>query len=662
MAANRKLQTEIQQVLKKYEEGVVLFDDIWDKVYAAGQQSLKEKYESDLKKEIKKLQRLRDQIKTWLSSSEVKDKGPLLEARKVIESKMEQFKICEKDTKTKAYSKEGLARDSKVDPKEALREEKRNWINDCLERLNDLINSVEADKEKLLSAKGNKAKNKEQIEKFDNRIQKNKWHINKLETIIKLLDNDDLDPAALDSIKDSLEYYIESAAEDDGAVGVEDEFDIYEDLQLDSIIPAAVVAIPAAFELSPRSVSTSDQNDSSAAVVATPVVLEGAVSAVGESSDSGDANVSTSGGKKSSASTLTSMMGLGGGISIGAGKTAATSSTVSNKPASSVSGGPTAASSGAVAPAAVPKPPLPAAKVSAAKAAAPIPVPAPTLAAAPPAVPAPSPGVAGKAPFTQSPKKSAPSLSAPSEATSILPAVELPSAAPAPPTAAAAANTAAPLSWAHAAATSSAGAATAKAAAGPITSSSPAQAAIAGGLSKSSLVNSSSTPAPASSVPALTNISAIPQPPLPPAAAPSNNSQRVLPQMPLPVPAAAVPSSLNPSTAPLPSSVPPAQAGSGALAVSSGEGAVHVQPAAQVSPPVPSANALINNIVGPGPGPSHVPGANPSPALLPIGTVGGAQLNPNLPVHPPPPPKLNAAHAMNSELAVPYTFSMSLFV
>jgi CCR4-NOT transcription complex subunit 3 len=52
-------------------------------VYAASQQSQKEKYEVDLKKEIKKLQRLRDQIKTWISSSEVKDKNDLMDARKV---------------------------------------------------------------------------------------------------------------------------------------------------------------------------------------------------------------------------------------------------------------------------------------------------------------------------------------------------------------------------------------------------------------------------------------------------------------------------------------------------------------------------------------------------------------------------------------------------
>ena len=45
-----------------------------------------EKYEEDLKKEIKKLQRLRDQIKTWLASGEIKDKTSLMENRKLIES------------------------------------------------------------------------------------------------------------------------------------------------------------------------------------------------------------------------------------------------------------------------------------------------------------------------------------------------------------------------------------------------------------------------------------------------------------------------------------------------------------------------------------------------------------------------------------------------
>jgi len=84
MSANRKLQTEIDRTLKKVEEGVEIFDEIWDKVYSATQQNQKEKYEVDLKKEIKKLQRHRDQIKTWVASSDIKDKRPLTDARRGV--------------------------------------------------------------------------------------------------------------------------------------------------------------------------------------------------------------------------------------------------------------------------------------------------------------------------------------------------------------------------------------------------------------------------------------------------------------------------------------------------------------------------------------------------------------------------------------------------
>ena len=80
----------------------------------------------------------------------------------IIEGKMELFKICEKDTKTKAYSKEGLAREARLDPKEAERDEKRSWLNDCLERLNDVIDTVSMEIEKASAGRG-KGKNKEQV-------------------------------------------------------------------------------------------------------------------------------------------------------------------------------------------------------------------------------------------------------------------------------------------------------------------------------------------------------------------------------------------------------------------------------------------------------------------------------------------------------------------
>src|SRR4051794_27916541 len=53
---------------------------------AANNATQKDEYETDLKSQIKKLQRLRDQIKTWLTSNDIKDKTQLLDNRRLIET------------------------------------------------------------------------------------------------------------------------------------------------------------------------------------------------------------------------------------------------------------------------------------------------------------------------------------------------------------------------------------------------------------------------------------------------------------------------------------------------------------------------------------------------------------------------------------------------
>lgn len=83
--ASRKLQQEIDKTFKKVDEGIEAFNDIYDKIYSSQNAAQKEKLEDNLKREIKKLQRFRDQIKTWAAGNEVKDKNPLLENRKRIE-------------------------------------------------------------------------------------------------------------------------------------------------------------------------------------------------------------------------------------------------------------------------------------------------------------------------------------------------------------------------------------------------------------------------------------------------------------------------------------------------------------------------------------------------------------------------------------------------
>jgi CCR4-NOT transcription complex subunit 3 len=80
------VKAEIDRTLKKVFEGVELFESIHDKLMASTNATQKEKLETDLKTQIKKLQRLRDQIKTWLTSNDIKDKTQLLDNRKLIET------------------------------------------------------------------------------------------------------------------------------------------------------------------------------------------------------------------------------------------------------------------------------------------------------------------------------------------------------------------------------------------------------------------------------------------------------------------------------------------------------------------------------------------------------------------------------------------------
>lgn len=81
----RKLQQEIDKTFKKVAEGLAAFDGIYEKIESSSNSGQKEKLEDNLKREIKKLQRFRDQIKTWAAGNDVKDKTPLTNERKKIE-------------------------------------------------------------------------------------------------------------------------------------------------------------------------------------------------------------------------------------------------------------------------------------------------------------------------------------------------------------------------------------------------------------------------------------------------------------------------------------------------------------------------------------------------------------------------------------------------
>uniref|UniRef100_A0A452U3F2 CCR4-NOT transcription complex subunit 3 n=1 Tax=Ursus maritimus TaxID=29073 RepID=A0A452U3F2_URSMA len=234
MADKRKLQGEIDRCLKKVSEGVEQFEDIWQKLHNAANANQKEKYEADLKKEIKKLQRLRDQIKTWVASNEIKDKRQLVDNRKLIETQMERFKVVERETKTKAYSKEGLGLAQKVDPAQKEKEEVGQWLTNTIDTLNMQVDQFESEVESLSvqtrKKKGDKDK-QDRIEGLKRHIEKHRYHVRMLETILRMLDNDSILVDAIRKIKDDVEYYVDSSQDPDFE---ENEF-LYDDLDLEDI-------------------------------------------------------------------------------------------------------------------------------------------------------------------------------------------------------------------------------------------------------------------------------------------------------------------------------------------------------------------------------------------------------------------------------------------
>jgi CCR4-NOT transcription complex subunit 3 len=229
--AARKLQQEIDKCFKKVTEGVASFEDIYEKIQQTSNPSQKEKLEDALKKEIKKLQRSRDQIKTWATANDIKDKKPLLDKRKLIETQMEKFKAVEKEMKTKAYSKEGLQLASKLDPKEQEKQEAVEFLSEMTDALERQIETIEAEVEslQLTMKKGKKDSAKaDRIAELEGFQERHRWHQHKLQLIQRALENGNVEVEQVKELDENIRYYVENNQEADF---MEDE-GIYEELNL----------------------------------------------------------------------------------------------------------------------------------------------------------------------------------------------------------------------------------------------------------------------------------------------------------------------------------------------------------------------------------------------------------------------------------------------
>ncbi|KAF4619725.1 hypothetical protein D9613_005426 [Agrocybe pediades] len=149
------------------------------------------------------------------------------------EQQMEKFKACEKEMKTKAFSKEGLIQAAKLDPKEQEKEEAIQWVNHQVEELQMQVEQTEAEIEALQGTgkKRNKGgqSNAGRQEELEHLNDRRKWHISRLEIVLRMLNNGSLPLEKVNGLKEDVVYFVESNTEED----FEEDEGIYDELNLD---------------------------------------------------------------------------------------------------------------------------------------------------------------------------------------------------------------------------------------------------------------------------------------------------------------------------------------------------------------------------------------------------------------------------------------------
>ena len=154
--------------------------------------------------------RFREKIRSYIGTSEYKERDSSLEAAKVkIEDYMETYKAWEKEAKMKAFSKESLA-SGKPDKKAEEKEKIKEWLNDGLKRLNEIQSSYETELENLGNRprKAKRGKYEQKLDAQKSKLEYVKQQITRVELLIKSLNHETIPIEAFNSIKDSFQSYL----------------------------------------------------------------------------------------------------------------------------------------------------------------------------------------------------------------------------------------------------------------------------------------------------------------------------------------------------------------------------------------------------------------------------------------------------------------------
>ena len=188
-------------------------------------------------------------------------------AKEEIEDRMLKFRECERETKTKAFSKEGLKQPSKQTPQDvtvgyvAQEQEKRQEVQEAFRRqISELTHEIEECECEINKEKARKRnQNQVAITRYETFIKHHHWHIKNLELVLRQIDNHIISPFDVSPILDGVADYIQNYRNPDFF------FDdsVYEDFDLLSAPPASEPTSSYTTNENGERVTTSNYSDAS---------------------------------------------------------------------------------------------------------------------------------------------------------------------------------------------------------------------------------------------------------------------------------------------------------------------------------------------------------------------------------------------------------------
>ncbi|KAF9255397.1 kinase-like protein [Marasmius fiardii PR-910] len=208
--AARKLDVGIDETLKKVSEGVKSLEDIYTRIHSSTDHTQRENLQLDLDTRIQELQSLDDQIKTLLVGGDNEHNSQLLEKRKLIETENGRF-IALLET-----------------------EKEISWLRIVVEKLQTQVERAE-EEISFLQRQGNRARSSSsesaRLHELERLNERRKWHIDRLEIILRLLSNGELPPEKVARLHDDVSNFVESNTEED----FRDDESIYDEFNLDEM-------------------------------------------------------------------------------------------------------------------------------------------------------------------------------------------------------------------------------------------------------------------------------------------------------------------------------------------------------------------------------------------------------------------------------------------